>query len=217
MSAGPKGSKRSNAGAQSVGTKTSKVNTKANVCIVESWGFLEETVHEEGEIISRTLTLSGKRPSYTYIRSREEFEAFVEEFGKSPYRYLHLSCHGHENGFWTTHEMIPAPKMVAILAPHLKNRRLFVSACLATNSKFANELMDKSECYSVLGPVGSPFFDDAAIFWTSFYHLMFKENPAAMKSADIAINVEKCARLVDEPFRLFYRKNGKVVEQIIPG
>lgn len=217
MSRGPKGSNRSNAGGQSASTKIDKVSTKANVCIVESLGFLEETAHKEGEIISRTLTLSGKRPSYTYVRSREDFEAFIQEFGKSPYRYLHLSCHGHKNGFWTTHGMIRAPEMVKILSPHLGDRRLFVSACLATNSKFANELLEKSECYSVLGPAGSPYFDDAAIFWTSFYHLMFKKNPAAMKSADIANSAEKCARLVGETFRFFYRRNGKIVEQTIPG
>jgi hypothetical protein len=215
MSGGPKASKRSNAGAQSAGAKVDKVNTKANVCIVESLGFLEETVHKEGEIISRTLMSSGKRPSYTYVRSREDFEAFIKEFGKSPYRYLHLSCHGHKNGFWTTHGMIHAPEMVKILSPHLRGRRLFVSACLATNSKFAKELLEKSECYSVLGPAGSPYFDDAAIFWTSFYHLMFKNNPAAMQSTDIAINAQKCARLVDETFRFFYRRNGKIVEKTI--
>jgi len=211
-----KGSGRPTVDAQMERSKGETVSTKANVCIVESLGFLEETIHKEGEIIFRTLQLSGKRPSYTYVRSREDFEAFVKEFGKSSYRYLHVSCHGHKSAFWTTLEMIAGPEMVNILAPHLKNRRLFVSACLATDSKFAKELMEKSQCHSVLGPAGSPYFDDAAIFWTSFYHLMFKENPASMSSADIARNVEKCARLVNENFRFFYWKGGRIIEQTIP-
>jgi hypothetical protein len=65
--------------------------TRATLCIVESLEFLQEDTHCEGEIISRTLRLSGKPTQYVYLRSRDELEAFVKEFGRSDHRYLHIS------------------------------------------------------------------------------------------------------------------------------
>jgi len=118
--------------------------------------------------------------------------------------------------FWTTIEPIPAIEMADLLAPHLNHRRLFISACLATDNKFVTALMERTDCSSVLGPSGSPNFDDAAIFWTAFYHMMFKQNPNSMTNAIIEENVRKCASLVNEQFTFFYRQSGRVVEKTIP-
>lgn len=134
-----------------------------------------------GSLSAITLAYSATcAPAYTYLRSREEFEALAKEFGKSSYRYLHVSCHGWKSTFWTTLEPISDVEMADILGPHLKGRRLFVSACLATDSRFAMEVMKNGQCLSVVGPAGSPRFDDATIFWTSFYHLMFKKRRTSM-------------------------------------
>lgn len=54
--------------------------TKPTVCLVESLGFLEEQTHKEGEIIARTLQMSGKRSAYAYVRSKKELSAVVREF-----------------------------------------------------------------------------------------------------------------------------------------
>jgi hypothetical protein len=100
--------------------------TRATLCIVESLEFLEEDTHCEGEIISRTLRLSGKPTQYVYLRSRDELEAFVKEFGRSDHRYLHISCHGDSGGFFTTTgKIIPAVEFAKILAPHVRKRRVF--------------------------------------------------------------------------------------------
>ena len=189
--------------------------TKSNVCIVESLDFMDEDARREGEIISRTLKMSGKRPYYVYIRSRDELEAFAKEFGKSEYRYLHISCHGGKGAFYTTLNKIDALDLARILAPHVNHRRVFLSACLAAKSKFAHALMNESECYSVVAPVGAVYFDDAAIFWTSFYHLMFKENPVSMKNAVMKDTLKMCARLIGEEFRFFCWESGKLVEHTI--
>ena len=50
--------------------------TQATLCIVESLEFLQEGTLREGEIISRTLRMSGKQTDYVYLRSRGELEAF---------------------------------------------------------------------------------------------------------------------------------------------
>lgn len=185
------------------------------VCIVESLRFLEEDTHREGEIIAKTLRLSGKETHYSYLRTRQELEAYVKEFGASPHRYLHVSCHGNEGGFGTTTGYLAAEEFARLLAPHVDNRRVFLSACLAAESKFAKTLLLNSKCISVLAPVGTIQFDDAAIFWTAFYHLMFKANFASMSGAAVRATAARCASLTGETFRLFWKANGKVVTRTI--
>ncbi len=185
------------------------MSTKPTVCIVESLGFLEEQSHREGEIISRTLRLSGKLSAYVYIKNRAELKSVACEFGNSRHRYLHLSCHGAVNGrdkmvgVALTTDRILNNDLAELLGPHLKGRRLFLSSCLAARSDFAKLLFKQSECLSVLAPVNEIAFDDAAVFWTAFYHLMFKEQSRSMSNLRIEKTVGICATLVNERFRLF--------------
>lgn len=59
-------------------------------------------------------------------------------------------------------------------------------------------------------------FDDAAVFWTAFYHLMFKGGQKSMSTVRIKTNVGICASLIEERFRLFYRiKDGDIKETTI--
>jgi hypothetical protein len=93
--------------------------------------------------------------------------------------------------------------LAKLLAPHLERRRLFLSSCLAARGNFATLLLKQSECLSVLAPMNDIGFDDAAVFWTAFYHLMFKEQRLAMSNARIEKTVGICAALINERFRLF--------------
>src|ERR1700724_2996528 len=76
--------------------------TRPQVFIIESLVLEDEKDHREGEIIYPILQMSGKQPEYHYIRTKREPKHFVEMFGKSKFRYLHLSCHGNKNLFATT-------------------------------------------------------------------------------------------------------------------
>ena len=185
------------------------MSTKPTVCLVESLGFLEEQSYREGEITGRTLQLSGKRSAYVYIKSIDELKAVAREFGDSDHRYLHLSCHGAVDGkdkmigLKLTTGCISNEDLADLLAPHLKGRRLFLSSCLAARSDFAKMLLERSKCLSVLAPMNEIRFDDAAVFWTAFYHLIFKAQRHAMSNARIEETVGTCAALVNERFRLF--------------
>lgn len=187
------------------------MSTKPTVCLVESLGFLEEQTHKEGEIISRTLQLSGKRSAYAYIRTEQELKAVAEEFGDSRHRYFHLSCHGLQDsegaaaGFNLTTGQLSPDVLAGILAPHVGGRRVFLSSCLAARGTFATTLLRDSKCLSVLAPMNRIAFDDAAVFWSAFYHLMFKGGQKSMSVDRIKANVGICASLVSERFRLFYR------------
>jgi hypothetical protein len=195
--------------------------TKPTVCFVESLKFLEEQTHKEGEIIARTLQLSGKRSAYAYVRSKRELTAVASEFGASRHRYFHLSCHGVVDGekmagFHLTTEQLSSDDLAKLLAPNMDGRRVFLSSCLAARSTFAATLLKESKCLSVLAPMNSINFDDAAVFWTAFYHLMFKGKQKTMSVERIEANVSICASLVQERFRLFYRlKSGGTEERTI--
>ena len=177
--------------------------TKPEVFIVESLKFDEEEHYREGELIHRSLRMSGKNPLYHYIRTREEFEHFIDEFEDSGYRYLHISCHGDRNGLSTTLNDLPRDEFVKIVGPVLDDRRLFLSTCLATTPRLANGVFSEGGCYSVAGPAKSISFADSVIFWAAFYHLMFKANAKSMKRSVIKRNLAKAALLVGEQIHFF--------------
>jgi len=53
----------------------------------------------EGNLIAQILRLGGRNPIYNLVESRDQFIEAIEQFGKSQYRYLHLSCHGSVDSF----------------------------------------------------------------------------------------------------------------------
>lgn len=66
--------------------------TVADVYIIESLDPDDEgNGRLEGVFLSHVLRLHGKNPKYKYVRTRDGFEKAVLAFGKSNYRYLHLS------------------------------------------------------------------------------------------------------------------------------
>lgn len=170
--------------------------SEAEVFIIESLDFDDEREQRfEGRIISEILALSGKRCEYVYIRTRRELEAVLQQFSASRFRYLHLSCHGGGDNLHTTLDAIPFKEFGQLLAPHIAKRRLFVSACSATNARFADSVMPGSDCYSILGPDQDILFSDAAVLWASFYHVMFRADSTAMKYAAILAKAQEVANM----------------------
>jgi hypothetical protein len=170
--------------------------SQAEVFIIESLDFDDERKQSfEGRIISDILALSGKQCEYRYIRTKRELAEVLQQFSSSHYRYLHLSCHGNDNSLYTTLDRIPFGEFGQLIAPHIKKRRLFVSACSATNRHFADSVMPGSGCYSILGPHQDILFGDAAVLWASFYHVMFRADSTAMKYATIKAKAQEVANL----------------------
>ena len=157
-----------------------------NVFIIESLNFEDEKYNRfEGKFLSQILQLGGKDSSYYYIRTKKELKKVLEIFESSDYRYLHISCHGNDSSLFTTLDKLPFSGFAELVKPYLNDKRLFVSACSAVNDDLAGHIIPNSGCYSLIGPISEIGFHDAAIVWASFYHLMFKENPNAMKRIDI--------------------------------
>ena len=177
---------------------TERTRTKPEVFIIETLSLKdEEKQRKEGRILCRMLRLVGKRETkYYYIRTRLELKKIIKKFRKSGYRYLHLSCHASEDGIDTTFEKISNEELMKILRPHVKGRRVFVSACKMANLGLASRM--PSGCLSLVGPKGDIGFDDAAIFWASFYHLMFNSNDKKMNDKVL----DKCIKKLDRLFKV---------------
>lgn len=166
--------------------------SQPEIFIIESLDFKDERAERfEGRIISQILALSGKKCEYCYIRTKRELKALLEQFKSSHYRYLHLSCHGSSDSMFTTLDPIPFTEFGSLIRPFLSKRRLFVSACSATNRTLAEAIMPDSGCYSILGPDEDILFSDAAVLWASFYHVMFNADSEAMKYKTIKAKAQE--------------------------
>jgi hypothetical protein len=176
------------------------------IFIIETLDFKDEKAERfEGRIISQILGLSGKQCEYYYVRTKRELETLLWQFKSTHYRYLHLSCHGSDDSIFTTLDSIPFTELGPLLKPFLPKRRLFLSACSATNTALANAIMPGSGCYSILGPDEDIYFSDAAILWASFYHVMFAADSKAMKYKTIRAKAQEVSDMYRVRLRLIAR------------
>ena len=180
--------------------------SQPEIFIIESLDFKDEKAERfEGRIISQILGLSGKQCEYYYIRTKREFKTLLDQFESTHYRYLHLSCHGSNESIFTTLDPIPFSELGPLLRPFLRKRRLFLSACSATNSALADAIMPGSGCYSILGPDQDIYFSDAAVLWASFYHVMFTADSKAMKYKTIKAKTQEVSDMYRVRLRLIAR------------
>lgn len=173
------------------------MKTTADVFIIESLDPDDEgNGRFEGSFVAHILRLHGKAPQYRYVRTREAFEEAIGEFGESNYRYLHISSHGEPEGLATTNQdEIDFDELAEMLKPHMKGRRLFLSACSTVHEDLAKVLIPPSGCYSVIGPTEDIFFTDAAIVWSAVYHLMFSEDSDRMTQKRLKEKLTKVCEL----------------------
>lgn len=173
------------------------MTTLAEVFIIESLDPDDEgNGRFEGSIISQILRLHGKSPKYRYVRTRKAFEKAVKEFTKSKYRYLHISAHGDPEGMCTTNQdEIDFDELSELLNPFMSGRRLFLSACSMVHEDFAELIIPDSGCYSLVGPTEDIYFSDAAIVWSSIYHLMFSEDNQRMSHNNLKDSLQKVCKL----------------------
>ncbi len=181
---------------------------KPEVFIIESLNLDDEREkRHEGQFLSQILALGGKNPLYYYIRTKFELRKLLKQFDESHYRYLHLSCHGSNSSIETTFTSILFSEFGRILRPYLSEKRLFVSACSAVNQKLAREMFRTPGCISLIGPGKDVQFNDAAIIWASFYHLMFKINEERMAKDDIRPTLTELQHLFEVPLNYYSRSN----------
>ena len=172
--------------------------------IIESLQFDDEKKKLfEGRVISQILHLSNKKSIYYYIRTKAELSEVLRIFKECDYRYLHISSHGSNKAIHTTIDDITFHELGKMLNPVLYNRRLFLSACSMTNVNLARQIMPESGCFSIVGPKKAVNFNDAAILWATFYHLMFKSNARVMKHAQLEKHVQNVSSMFKVPLNYY--------------
>ncbi|MFZ0034910.1 MAG: hypothetical protein WAK60_07995 [Sedimentisphaerales bacterium] len=180
-----------------------------NVFIIESLQFTDEKDDRyEGKFLSHILHLGGKKSKYYYIRTLKELMEVLKIFKRSRYRYLHISCHGNDNYIYTTLDKLSFSNFSSIIKPYLKKKRLFISACSSTNDQLASMIMPLSGCFSIIGPSEDIAFNDAAIAWAAFYHLIFKENPRSTKRSIIKPALTNISNSFRIPFNYYSTDSG---------
>jgi hypothetical protein len=69
------------------------MSSTPSVFILESLNSDDEAPKRfEGKFLSHILKQTGVKVRYSYVRTTEEFERGLTEFGHSRFRYLHISC-----------------------------------------------------------------------------------------------------------------------------
>lgn len=178
--------------------------TQPKVFIIESLDFKDEkNGYFEGEIISKILNFSCIEHEYFYIRTKQEFIHVLGIFKKSKYRYLHISCHGNSNALYTTLDEVDFNELELIFEDILDDKRLFVSACSVTNRRLADVVLKDTKCYSLIGPAKDINMDDAAIFWASFYQIMFKKNPNGMNKIRLENTLQNLLKAFEVPIKYY--------------
>ena len=118
------------------------------VFIIESVGLDEEDQRlTDGYVLQQMLEMCGIENKYYYIRTKQELEEIINRFEKSDLRYLHLSCHGNTTSIGLTYDTLTYKEFGEIVGDKLTGRRLFLSACQASNQNFAKEIIPKYKCH----------------------------------------------------------------------
>lgn len=180
------------------------------VFIIESMDWDNERDHKlDGAALKTILDISGIPNDYIYIRTRIELEHAIDQFRESDFGFLHLSCHGSEEGLILTLDDISFEDLELIMGPSLKYRRLFLSACKAACFALAQHFIPKHHCYSIMGPPDTIDYDKAAIFWSTFYYLMYQDDQQRMWQRNIIPTLQNVTRTFSEILNYFSIINEK--------
>jgi hypothetical protein len=174
------------------------------IFIIESMDWDNESRGKlDGYILKSILDLCDIPNQYLYIRTRQEFEHAMKLFEETDYGFLHLSCHGNESRIFLTMDEIKFEDLGAILGPYLKYRRLFLSACKAACFSLAEYLIPRHHCYSIMGAYGTIDYDKAAIFWSSYYYLIYRDDQERMWQKDIIPTLKNITKTFSEALNYF--------------
>ncbi|MEX0965762.1 MAG: hypothetical protein WD077_00865 [Bacteroidia bacterium] len=171
----------------------------------------------DGKILKSILDICQIPNTYFYLRTKKEFKHAIKEFQKSNFGFLHISCHGNEEGISTTFDYISFDLLEDIIQEKLSYRRLFLSACEAARFELAQRFIPKYHCYSVVGSPDSIYCDKAAVFWSTFYHLMYESNQKRMPQIEIMptlANLTKVFKIKLNYYSIIKNSNPKSIDHL---
>ncbi|OOY36785.1 hypothetical protein [Solemya velum gill symbiont] len=141
----------------------------------------------EGRMLVEALTLAEIPSAYNLVTDLETFHeainvrlrAAAREHDKVP--ILHFSMHGNEQGIQlTSGEFLLWQELRGLLLPILRGTRGTLLICMSScvgdaGVKMAMNTDDEPSFWALVGNTQEASWADAAIAFSSFYHLFFKE------------------------------------------
>ena len=174
--------------------------------------FILENLHGEdffdGENLHEILDLSDIANEYREVLDKDDFVKAINEFKKSNLRYLHLSCHADMDGIEINGEEISNLELSKIFKNKIRKRRIFLSACKGGNLNIATAVQ-KCGGQSVIGTPIDLYFDKAALFWPSFYHVINCVADSKMNKKSISATLKKCVDLFEIPINYYHGITGQ--------
>lgn len=161
----------------------------------------------DGEILSEILDLSQINNIYREVESIEDFQSAIVDFKKSGLRYLHLSCHADMDGIEINGEEVSNHELSEMFYGNLEGRRVFLSACKGGNRNMATAAITRCSAQSVIGTPIDLYFDKAALFWPSFYHVINCVDNSKMNKSSLASTLKKCVDLFEIPINYYHSIN----------
>jgi len=184
--------------------------TTPDVFIIESLGFEDEDDgYTEGQFLTHILKLANRQVRYFYIRTRAELEEVLDRFEDSSFRYLHISCHASKSGMDLTLDSLSVAEMGETIGSRLDKRRIFFSACNIATPDLASILLKGTGCYSLIGPSKRVGFDEAALYWASLYHFMFRSDATIIKRENLKRNMERLSAVFKLGMKFYAASKGR--------
>lgn len=177
------------------------MRTQYGIFIIES---LRGGDYFDGENLHEILELSGIKTIYREAESSEDFVNLIDEFKISNYRYLHISCHGDMDGFEINGEDIDNRELLKIFKGKINGRRVFLSSCKGGNRNIAT-VVNKCQGQSLIGTPVDLHFDKAALFWPSFYHVIYNAERKKMNTSSISKTLKRCVELFEIPINYYHK------------
>jgi hypothetical protein len=154
-------------------------NSLCDVFIIDAYPYNDEEITEYG-LIKETLSLLRKKPITKRVETLQEYQAQLDSYVQSNYRYLHISSHGNHTGLEIGENTINITKVFNGVNQNLRNRRIFISACEFTNDMLAKIIFNNTNCLSLMGFEEEVRVDKTALFWSFFYSSIILRNDIQM-------------------------------------
>lgn len=182
-----------------------KKKTSYGVYIIES----SDLEFKDGQKLHEVLDLMGFPSRYRSVSSKKEFAAALDDFTKTKFRYLHISCHADMEGIAINDTNIDNHELIPICKGKLNRRRVFFSACEASNLDMATVLIKKCGAQSIIGsPLSIPFVT-AAIFWPAFYDKAQEADRKAMNRTTLTYVLKSCVDFFGFPMNYYHRTTNR--------
>lgn len=178
-----------------------KVKTTYGVYIIES----NELHYRDGEKLREILDLIEFPCRYQPVGTLSEFSNAIDEFSKSGFRYLHLSCHADMDGIQIKDSLIDNKDLIPICKGKLSRKRVFLSACRASNLRLATVLIQKCGAQSIIGSPQDLHFITAATLWPAFYHKVQELDKQSLNQKSLTRILRTCVNFFGIPINYYHQ------------